>query len=108
MSRPTLREQARTASLYHLQRLAADLLAEGQSMEAVAVHLWPLFREEQARLATMAPALDSAERLLALIEHSQHPPAKPKPPCGLKRGSSTGGGSGGGRRGRGGRGRGLE
>jgi len=34
-TRPTLREQAAARSRYHLQRIAADLLSEGQSRQAV-------------------------------------------------------------------------
>jgi hypothetical protein len=105
-TRPTMREQAAAASRYHLQRLAADLLAEGQSRQAVLDHLTPIYRQEQARLAAMGAALDHAEHLLALIEKAQSAP--PKPSQGLKLPRGTTKPTGGTASRRGGRGRGLE
>jgi hypothetical protein len=108
MKRPTLRQQAAARSRYHLQRVAADLLAEGQSRQAVLDHLTPLYRQEQARLAAMGPALDQAAALLALVEKTQTPPPAPLGGFKLPRGTAGTAGTGGGRRRRGGRGGGLE
>jgi len=107
VTRPTLREQAAARSRYHLQRVAADLLAEGQSRAAVLDYLGGLYRQEQARLAAMGPALDQAEVLLDLLERIHLPPAQP--PAGLKLPKGAGAKSAGGTASRrGGRGRGLE
>lgn len=106
-NRPTLREQAAARSRYHLQRIAADLLAEGQSRQAVLDAVGTLYRQEQVRLAALGPALDHAEHLLELVEKTQTAP--PKPSAGLKLPKKAGPwGTGGAASRRGGRGRGLE
>jgi len=107
-TRPTMREQAAVRSRYHLQRVAADLLAQGQSRQAVLDYLTPLYRQELARLAAMGPAVDHVGPLLALVEKTQTPPPAPSAGFKLPRGTTGTTGTGGGRRRRGGRGGGLE
>ena len=79
-----MREQAEAAARYHLQRQAADLLAEGQSQPFVLAFLEEASRREEAALAAIGPALDHAERLLCLVEEARRRPAGTKPPEGLK------------------------
>lgn len=107
-SRPSLREAAAAEVRYRLQRLAADLLAEGQSRQAVLDTVRPLYRQELARLAAMGPAFDAADRLQSLIDAVTTPPPAPVKPCKLPRGTTGSNGTGGGRRRRRGRGCGLE